>query len=102
MICLECGVKFVPLTVMQKYCCRQCGNRYRQKHNVVSPSIIFDCAFCGKTVVTENGTGDRRTRFCSAICEKKYWRHPPFENETSRTNFRSFQEYVNWEKKTNT
>ena len=46
-------------------------------------------------------TRDMRTRFCSESCEKKYWRHPPFESITSRMNFHSFQEYMSWEQRTN-
>ena len=69
------------------------------------PVIEFDCAHCGHHVVTEglhdNGRPDKRTRFCSKECEKKYWRHPPFDHESSRQNFRSIQEYASWERRTN-
>ena len=99
--CPQCNTEFTPLSVTQIYCSSKCGNKYRKNHKAISPSITFDCAFCGKTVVTEDGTGDRRTRFCSAVCEKKYWRHPPFENVIVRTNFHSLQEYQSWERRTN-
>lgn len=65
------------------------------------PSITFNCAKCGRTVVTEEGSGDKRTRFCSESCERAYWRHPPYENEASRTNFHSVEEYASWEGRTN-
>lgn len=101
MICPECGNSFLALSINHKYCCKSCGDRYRRKHKIISPSLTFDSAKCGKTVVTEEGTRDMRTRFCSETCEKKYWRHPPFENITSRINFHSFQEYKSWENRTN-
>lgn len=54
-----------------------------------------------KELAEMTGIGDRRTRFCSAVCEKKYWRHPSFENTTTRTNFHSLREYQSWERRTN-
>lgn len=103
MQCKNCGKDFVPLSVVQIYCCEKCGREFRKKNdmNKYYPSITFPCAKCGKIVVTEGGTRDKRTRFCSKVCEKKYWRHPPWEKETSRTNFHSVQEYLSWERRTN-
>ena len=66
------------------------------------PSIEFECSQCGRKVVTVGGTRDKRTRFCSSQCEKKYWRHPPWENDKSRINFRSVDEYARYERRTNT
>lgn len=102
-ICLECGIRFMPKTVVQKYCSSKCGNRYRKKYRseMKYPSIIFQCSQCGRTVITEGGTGDMRTKFCSAVCEKKFWRHPPWENTSSRINFRSTEEYASYEQHTN-
>ena len=34
----------------------------------------FDCKRCGKHVHIERRS-DRRTAFCSKLCEKRYWRH---------------------------
>lgn len=103
-ICPECGREFVPKSVVQIFCSLTCGKRYRRKHGAAAlhPSVTFTCANpgCGRVVVTEAGT-DRRTRFCCSSCEKKYWRHPPYEQETSRTNFHSLREYLSWEKRTN-
>lgn len=103
MICLECGAAFQPRTVVQKYCSLRCGERYRRKNRgkILYPSIAFQCARCGRTVVTEEGSRDMRTRFCSAVCEKKFWRHPPWESESSRINFRSAEEYASYERRTN-
>ena len=101
MICPECGESFLPLSVNQKYCSTKCGDKYRRKHKIVSLSITFNCAKCGKAVVTEEGTKDMRTRFCSETCEKKYWRHPPHDCVSSRTNFHSLREYISWENRTN-
>ena len=91
--CLNCGEYFSELTVTQRYCCTKCGAQYRRKHTVAWPSISFDCAKCGRHVVTD-GRRDMRTRFCSAACEKRYWRHPPYEHETSLINYHSAGEYL--------
>lgn len=103
MKCLNCGGEFTPLTVIQKYCCTECGVKYRRTHknlNSEYPSITFTCAKCGKVVVTEGTTKDKRSRFCSKECEKKFWRHPPWDHTTSRTNFRSPEEYASYERRT--
>lgn len=101
--CLYCGVDFTALTVTQKYCSRLCGARYRRKHKGenLNPSVTFNCSQCGKIVVTEEGSNDRRSRFCSETCEKKFWRHPHWENPTTRINFHSMEEYASYEKRTN-
>ncbi len=101
--CPECGKHFVPMSVNQIYCSRKCGGRYRIRHKVDGnyPPVTFTCSQCGREVTTEGGTGDKRTRFCSAVCEKKYWRHPPHDRPSTRTNFRSAAEYVSWERRTN-
>lgn len=87
--CLNCGEVFSPGTVIQKFCCEKCGKEYRRTHNMddLYPSITFNCAKCGRTVVTEGGTKDKRSRFCCAECEKKYWRHPPNENDKHFCNY---------------
>lgn len=33
----------------------------------------FVCAQCGELITINNAT-DKRTRFCSALCERRYWR----------------------------
>lgn len=78
MKCPECKKEFTSLSINQKYCCSTCGYKYRKKYPelVHFPVISFYCAYCGKSVVTD-GKNDKRTRFCSQVCEKKYWRHPP-------------------------
>ncbi len=86
MKCLECNAEFIPLSVNQRYCSVRCGDAYRRKHPAEThfPSVSFNCSFCGKAVVTD-GKKDKRTRFCSQTCEKKYWRHPPTEHSALRT-----------------
>lgn len=78
MKCLECGKDILLRSVNQLYCSRRCGERYRRKNKgkIKYPSIAFLCSQCGKKVVTEEGSSDRRTRFCCAECEKKVllWR----------------------------
>ena len=101
-MCLQCGTHFTVLSVNQKYCCMKCGTRYRTQHRAEMkyPSITFDCAQCGRHVVTEEGSHDMRTRFCCETCEKKFWRHPHWENPSNRINFRSVGEYISYEKRT--
>lgn len=69
------------------------------------PSIEFDCASCGRHVITEgyraDGRPDMRKRFCSAACEKKYWRHPPSDRSGSCYTFQSLSQAESWEKRTN-
>lgn len=86
MKCLECNAEFAQLAVNQLYCSVRCGDSYRKKHPAEThfPSVSFCCSYCGKAVVTD-GKKDKRTRFCSQTCEKKYWRHPPNEHSALRT-----------------
>lgn len=104
MKCEYCGAEFTPLTVNQRYCSGKCGYTYRRKHKDATrrhfPAVTFNCSQCGRAVVTD-GIRDRRTRFCSPECEKKYWRHPPHDNPATRTNFKSFAAYATYEKRTN-
>ena len=94
MQCPNCSAEFSPLSVNQIYCSSKCGEAYRRKHPAVTrfPSISFNCSFCGKAVVTD-GKNDKRTRFCSETCEKKYWRHPPTEHSAMRTNHAALEEW---------
>lgn len=103
MKCLECGIEFNARYVNQKYCSISCGDKYRRKNKgkIKYPSITFSCSQCGKTVVTEEGSGDMRTRFCCASCERKFWKHPHWENPSTRTNFHSIAEYASYERRTN-
>ncbi len=100
MICPNCGKEFTERTVIQKFCCKECGYQYRLTHKPEYPSITFNCSYCGRTVVTD-GVRDKRTRFCCQTCEKKYWRHPPHEQPTSHTNFHNVAEYLSYERRSN-
>lgn len=102
MKCLMCGEPFTPLSVNQKYCSARCGARYRRHHDVSEawPSITFQCAKCGRLVRTEAGM-DRRTRFCSPECERRYWRHPPSDSPSANQTYRSVGEYASHERRTN-
>lgn len=99
--CPECGREFVKTHPGHLYCTPQCGKAYRRRHPMSNdPSVTFVCAKCGRVVVTEPERGDRRTRFCSAECEKRYWRHPETEGRNLR-NYRTAGEYFQHEKFTN-
>lgn len=99
MKCLNCGEEFTPQAVNQKYCCVSCQRKYIRTHDMDKeyPSITFTCARCGKTVVTEGGTKDKRTRFCSKSCEKKFWRKPHWENKSSNVTFQNEKLLKLWE-----
>ena len=105
MRCRQCGEEFEPRTVIQKYCSERRGKRYRSEHgkeiNDEYPRIVFQCAKCNKRVITEGNTRDKRTRFCSAECERKYWKHPPAEGKSPLTEFRSMKEYEAYERRSN-
>lgn len=82
MICPVCGNSFEPSVPYQKYCSKKCSNTAVDLHNFNGVDYIerepfeFDCAHCGKHVKTAP-LNDRRFRFCSKQCERRYWRHPP-------------------------
>ena len=103
MKCKQCGREFPQMTVVQKYCSSACGAKYRRTHDMKAeyPSISFRCAKCGRMVVTDGTSQDKRTRFCSAECEKNWWRHPPYEHDHKNQNFRSIAAYASWERRTN-
>lgn len=103
MKCKYCQKEFIAVAVNQKYCSKHCGYKYRTTHGIENeyPSITFACSKCGKIVVTDGTPHDKRTRFCSPECEKKYWRHPPFDHDSCNINFHSVQEYISWERRTN-
>ena len=58
-------------------------NKKVKKSSPFYDSITFVCKYCGKTVTTEEGILDRRTKFCNSTCERKYRRHPPENNKSS-------------------
>lgn len=58
-------------------------NKRAKKGSPYYESITFTCKHCGKTVITEEGVFDKRTKFCDSSCERKYWRHPPENNKSS-------------------
>ncbi|MBF0819636.1 hypothetical protein [Streptococcus acidominimus] len=35
----------------------------------------FTCKQCSQTVITVAGVLDKRTKFCSYLCSRRYWRH---------------------------
>ncbi len=47
-----------------------------QESSLWYDSRTFICKRCGRKVTTIQGKLDRRTVFCSALCSRRYWRHP--------------------------
>lgn len=83
MKCINCGKELQGL--QKKFCSRICTKQYYKNHDVEHHDSLqkeihvlreFNCRQCCKTVFVSDPK-DRRTIFCSATCEKKYWKHPP-------------------------
>ncbi|WP_300626350.1 hypothetical protein [uncultured Megasphaera sp.] len=81
-ICPVCGKEFEADRITQKYCSNYC-RRYAHRHGVNDHGRssrkkealrAFHCLKCGKLVRVTEAT-DRRTKFCSAHCERLYWKH---------------------------
>ena len=81
-VCAVCGKEFIADRMTQKYCRSYCrryahrhgANNHRRASQAKDALRIFRCLKCGKLVrVTE--TTDRRVKFCSAHCERLYWKH---------------------------
>ncbi len=43
-------------------------------------SRTFVCKRCKCMVTTTSGVLDRRTQFCSSLCQRRFWRHPERRN----------------------
>lgn len=82
-VCDVCGASYEAVRKSQRYCSQKC-RRYGNRHDEFVRSDIwlsgekeirrFNCVKCGK-VVRVTSPDDRRTKFCSRRCEKRYWRH---------------------------
>ena len=91
MICRNCGKEFVS-KLNQVHCSKTCYRRFQERKrkgkvftDKRAEPVQFNCSQCGKAVSIEDYS-DKRSRFCSMECEKKYWRHPPHENEHCNSN----------------
>ncbi len=81
-VCAACGREFTADRVTQKYCssyCRRYAHRHGANNHVRSSRKkealrTFRCLKCGKLVRVTEPT-DRRIKFCSAHCERLYWKH---------------------------
>lgn len=81
-ICAACGREFTAGRVTQKYCSAYC-RRYAHRHGANNHKRtaqektalrVFRCLKCGNMVRVTETTG-RRVKFCSARCERLYWKH---------------------------
>lgn len=84
--CAACSRPFIPRRRDQRYCCEACRRLgYRQglcdhRDEEADTAIrAFSCAQCGK-LVKVTVPGDKRQKFCSARCERLYWKHRKAEN----------------------
>lgn len=82
MTCPVCGTFFLADRSTQRYCsaaCRKKDYRKHSRHDGAPPESApvlrsFQCRKCGKTVAVTDPR-DMRSKFCSAHCEKLYWKH---------------------------
>ena len=86
-VCPVCGKLFTAGRITQKYCSAAC-RRYAVRHGMIGhdaagqhESIMrtFHCLRCGVLVTVKSPT-DRRIKFCSAHCERLYWKHSKHSN----------------------
>lgn len=102
--CWNCGKPIQPKQYAQhqKFCSEKCRLEYKKLKKTTNyfEPFTFRCSKCGRVVSIED-PNDKRTRFCCKECEKKYWRHPPYEHPTNITNYHSVDEYISYEQKTN-
>ncbi len=94
--CPTCGTMFMAGRISQKYCSAAC-RRYAHRHGMndhkePAPGEkslrTFRCMRCGVRVKVTSRY-DKRKKFCSAHCERLYWKHSP-KNSVSLTVRRTF------------
>lgn len=84
-ICPVCGKEYTADRITQKYCsafCRRYAHRHGANNHVRAPRKkpslrVFRCLKCGRLVRVTDGA-DKRTKFCSAHCERLYWKHSKY------------------------
>lgn len=107
--CPVCGSQFDAYNLSHIYCSRKCAchARYKGLNKQYRKAAFipreFECSCCGHTVTVDDPK-DKRERFCSQACERKYWRdvtrHPGAGNQRI-SNYHSASEYFSWERKSN-
>lgn len=98
--CPMCGAAFRKKAVNQIYCSSRCGTMYRSRNGAMpTESREFWCMECYSHIVVTDRK-DKRTVFCSASCEKKFWKHPHWE-KSGLTKYGSEWKYIAHEKATN-
>lgn len=79
MKCLMCGMTFEKRTSYHRYCSDACRNKAqtrglkRQHATAAFSAYEFDCRNCGDHIIVMD-PDDHRSVYCSATCEKAYWR----------------------------
>lgn len=102
--CRYCGKEFEPKSSKHFFCGRECRvSFYREKlnHDIADrrrawreslPEYSFVCVKCGAVVEIKHGEKyDKRRRFCSKLCYRRYWRHMERKNPTRLTNIYASQ-----------
>lgn len=80
--CVVCGSPFMADRITQKYCSPACRrhahisglNVHNGPKRGKSVIRVFRCLKCGKLVEVADPK-DKRIKFCSAHCERLYWKH---------------------------
>lgn len=81
--CKWCKKIFIPSRQKQMFCSHRCSHYFHNRignHTGIEPkpdSYVkkFVCAQCGKVVYIQDEKQDKRTRFCSSQCIRRYYRH---------------------------
>lgn len=74
-----CGSVFTKRTPYHRYCSQSCRSRAQErklnKQHALSAfaAYEFECRNCGCHVVVTD-PADHRSVYCSAACERSYWR----------------------------
>lgn len=78
MFCIDCGVTLIGN--QKKFCSRKCSKHWYKNNDVMHPVYEgkairqFNCAQCNYNVYVY-AESDLRTKFCSNMCSRKYFRH---------------------------
>jgi len=62
--CQQCGIKFEPKRISQKYCSDNCRRVEYQKNRIFEKV----CSYCGKSFITHT----KAAKYCSSTCASRY------------------------------
>lgn len=92
-ICEHCEQTYRTDRVDARFCSRRCSRKYHHTHDnhakdtvIVGaiPEAEYECRYCGKSFYVFDSILDKRTSFCSGICEKRQWQGKLERNNANR------------------